>query len=724
MLTTTLLALLAPALPQGDAPISTTTRTLPTLGVTFVDERALDPTTGRILRRTTAGRAAVDADALLRAEARARDAQSGKISADLAPRLAAGGELRVVFWLARGPGHVDARAVLDANPTWSPQDARRQALATAQAQTARLTEPFAAAVRAQGHVVAYVDPYVPIVFVDLPAGAVPALAARPEVDQAYYSFPQLFQEGTLTPINDRASPTARTDAVHRRGITGAGVKILVNDAGDSIVNGNPYLPPVTRNGTYAAGSHATAVAGMIGANHPTYGGAAPGLTQIFDSSAYSDTGCPASWSWGMAQGISFGNCSWWNGNRGSIVFLDRYFDYIIRAFGVMLFKSAGNQGLANGTTSPGNGYNCVASGSFHDRDTHDWNDDTMSSYSSAANPTPGHDKPEVAAPGDAITSTTTSSPWTGSSGSGTSYASPVTCGIAALLGATRTELLAKPEAVKALLMAGAWHNIEGAAALSGQDGAGGVDAAASQDAAALQQYHLATLTAASFNSGMYTVSVPLVAGDEARICAVWFSEADSAYATTTLKMDLDLAVERPGGGVVAISASALNAFEIVQFVPPATGMYAVKLTRQRFDGSSEPFALAWTTRRNAATDIVSVLGTPSIGTTLQIDFFDRYHPGAAYVGVASATPFPATLPVAPNKILPLGYDGLTVAALSGALPGFVGALGGNGRATGQIPIPNLTALRGLQVHLAMATLDVTLPGLVEDTSGATSFTIQ
>ena len=36
------------------------------------------------------------------------------------------------------------------------------------------------------------------------------------------------------------------------------------------------------------------------------------------------------WSWGMSQGISFGNCSWWNFQRGSIQFLDRYFDYITR----------------------------------------------------------------------------------------------------------------------------------------------------------------------------------------------------------------------------------------------------------------------------------------------------------------------------------------------------------------------------------------------------------
>jgi len=730
MLTTLLLCLSAVA-QQPDALLSSTTRTLPALGATFVDERVLESTTGRILRRTVDARGVpVDGDALLVAEARARDGASGKVSPELQARLQAGGEVRVVFWLARSGEHVDSRQALRGAraQALAPEEARKRALAVAATETARLTAPFSALLRAEGHRVAYVDPYVPIVFVDLPAAAVPALARRDEVDQAYFAFPQLYHEGTFTPIavapNDRASPTARTDAVHRRGITGAGVKVLVNDAGDSIVDGNPNLPPIVRNGSYAVGSHATAVAGMIASRHATYGGAAPGLTQLFDSNAYSDTGCPASWAWGMSQGISFGNCSWWNGNRGSIVFLDRYFDYIIRAFGVMLFKSAGNQGLTNPTTSPGNGYNCIASGCFNERDTHDWNDDVMSSFSSAVNPTPGHEKPEVAAPGDGITSTTTSSPWTGSTGSGTSYASPVTCGTGVLLAATRSELLAEPEAIKALIMAGAWHNIEGAAALSGQDGAGGVDAAASQDAAAKQQYHLATLTAASFVNNEYTVNLPLLAGDETRVCAVWFSEADSAYATDTLRMDLDLSVERPGGGVVATSASALNAFEIASFVPPVTGTYVARLTRQRFQGTSEPFALAWSTRRNAATDLVTVVGTPTIGTTAQIEFFDRYHPGAAYVALASLTPFPATIPVAPNKILPLGFDGLSYAAISGALPGFTGTLAATGRATGSIPIPNLTPLRGLQVHLAMATLDLSLPELVEDTSEATSFTIQ
>jgi hypothetical protein len=225
----------------------------------------------------------------------------------------------------------------------------------------------------------------------------------------------------------------------------------------------------------------------------------------------------------MAQGISFGNCSWWNGQKGQIQFLDRYFDYIIRNFAVMLFKSAGNQGTGDAKiTTPGCGYNMTASGNATDNNDWDWNGDAMSSSSSWVNPLEGHDKPEVTACGTSITTTTTASPWIGAAGSGTSYASPVTCGVAALLAQTAPALQAQPEVVRALLMAGAFHNIEGAAALSDRDGSGHIDAAASQAATAQNQFVATSLTPASFTGGFYDVQVPLTRATR-RTCCRWTS---------------------------------------------------------------------------------------------------------------------------------------------------------------------------------------------------------
>jgi hypothetical protein len=696
-------------------------RPLPTLGVTLHDQRTLDPQTARIVRVVTDDRGrAIDGDALLRAEAAAR----GPIAPELRARMVPGARLPVVFWIKRDAQHPDPRAVLDSalRSGVGPEDARRAALEAVRPHVARLQEGIVEALRGRNTVPSYRDPFVPIVFATLEPAAIEALAARPDVDRVHYAFPDAFPETVPSP-NDRASPTARTDAVHRRGVDGAGVKVLINDVG-SMTGSNPYLPPITFMQSAGAEAHATAVAGILSSKHTTFKGAAPGLTQLFDAGLYGDQGAPQSWAWGMQQGISFGNCSWWNGSKGSIVFLDRYFDYIIRNFAVMLFKSCGNQGGGdNLTTTPGNGYNCIASGSADDRNTFDWNDDVIASYSSWVNPQPGHDKPEVSSPGTNINTTTPSSPWTGAAGSGTSYASPLTCGAATLLAATRAELKAKPEAIKALLMAGAWQNVEGDPRLSERDGAGGVDAAASQSAAAAGQYHAVTLTPGSFNNGVYTVPVTLVAGDETRIVAVWFSEADSSYATDTLKMDLDMVVERPGGGVVATSASTRNAFEIALFVPPVTGTYTVNLQRMRFDGTSEPFALAWTSRRDAATDFVTVIGTPTIGQPATLELNDPYHAGATYAGILSLT-VPGLLPVSFNRVLEFQWDALSALSLSGAIPGFVGVLPANGKATATLPIPNDTSLRGLRVHAGMVTIDPAIPGFVEETSAVVSFVIQ
>ena len=339
-------------------------------------------------------------------------------------------------------------------------------------------------------------------------------------------------------------------------------------------------------------------------------GAAPGLTELYSYGGTGDVVAPQAWAWGMSQGISFGQCSWWNGQKGQIQFLDRYFDYIIRQFAVMMFKSCGNQGNGDGkVTTPCCGYNMTATGNVREQNNHDWNDDNMNSGSSYVNPIEGHDKPEVAAPGTTITTTRTSSPWIASAGSGTSYASPVTCGTAALLAETDSKLESQPEAVRALIMAGAFHNVEGAAVLSERDGTGHINAAASQSALARSQLYTTTLTPASFTNGVHEVTVSLVANDETRICGVWFSLADSSYSTDVLQMDLDMTVWF-GNQMVASSASQFNPFEIVQFVPPATGDYTVRLQNQQFLGSSEPFALAWVNRRNCATNEVVLGGKP------------------------------------------------------------------------------------------------------------------
>lgn len=718
--------------PQDPEVLSQTQRELPRLGTAVHETRVFDRETGRIGRRAVDGSGRpVDADALRAEDLRRRDAENGKLHPGLVEKLADGEAHQLAFWLAEPVTLPDLREVIDAarRAGLHPEDARREALAVARAIVQPGNATFAAAAAAAGCEVLLVDDITPVVIARGRAAQARALAARPEVDLVYWASPAWYAEevdGEPVPPARRAPPshwaskTARTDIVHARGITGGSVKVMVNDVGPVNAN-NPFLPPLV-SGNSGSSSHATAVAGIIASTHVPETGAAPGLTQLFSYGGSGDVNAPMAWAWAMTQGVSFGNCSWWNGQKGQIRFLDRYFDYIIRQFAVMMFKSTGNQGNGDGkVTTPGCGYNMTNSGNVQDQNNHDWNDDTMTGSSSWVNPIEGHDKPEVSACGTTITTTTTSSPWIGSAGTGTSYASPVTCGTAALLADTVPALQAQPEVVRALLMAGAFHNVEGSPRLSDRDGVGHIDAAASQSAAARGQFHSATLLPGSFVNGNYDVQVQLVANDETRICGVWFSRADSSYSTDVLDMDLDLVV-RLGNTVIAASASQDNAFEIVQFVPPVSGTYTLRFQRQRFDGASEPFAVAWVDRRNAATNEVVVTGNLTPGGTAMFEFVDTYHPGAQYLAALSMIGPPATMPVGPLKVVEIGLDPIVQASVS--VPGFGGVLGGNGRANASLVLPNLPWLSGVSMHAAMVSIDFGLPELVEETSPTTTFTIQ
>ena len=377
MLSTVLLSVSAFAVPQSPqatpAPqrplIEASTRHLQHLGITLKDSRFLESATGRIVREVTneATGAAVNFDAMLAREFAAAQTAAGKLSHELVDQLDnadSNQTFDVVFWLRSPAALPDLREVLDAaiDNGQHPEDARRSALAVAATHMETVTTPFSVALRDAGTEPTYVDAYTPVVFASLRPATIRTLAMRADVDQVYYSFPTWMDEETPVALpNDQASPTARTDAVHRRGITGAGVKVLINDT-QNVYPNSAFMPTVTTGSGNNVANHASAVAGITASSHPTFTGAAPGMADIYSYGGSGDTNAPLAWSWGMTQGISFGNCSWWNGNRGSIVFLDRYFDYIIRQFAVMMFKSCGNQGNGNPTTTPGNGFNTTASG--------------------------------------------------------------------------------------------------------------------------------------------------------------------------------------------------------------------------------------------------------------------------------------------------------------------------------------------------------------------------
>lgn len=724
MLTAALTALSLSAATPAQEPLFERDWTLPHLGVHLHESRWLEPD-GRIARRVVDGAGQpVDLDALRRADHAAGMQARGKLAPELLAHLDAIADptqpVDVVFWLASADAP-DWRARIDAAIAAgdSVEDARRAARDEAVLWFESRTRSFARDCAERGWQVTQTLGAWPVVYATLPAGEVRAAAAHPAVDEAYRCFPDAMPE------QEHAQATLRTPLVWASGLTATGspVKTMVNDPGH-VTQVNPYLPPVIWiHGGGGAASHASACAGNIAMDDGFHRAAAYGLPQIYSASEAGDTGAPASWNAAISNGVSFGNCSWWNGSKGSIVYLDRFFDYTIRNYAMMMFKSTGNQGYSSTpyTTTPGNGYNSTNSGSYNDGNDFVWAGDAMAGYSSYWDPAEGHEKPELASPGDDVDTTGTSTYYNGFGG--TSSASPLTCGVATLMATRDPVLTGKPEVVKAALMASAWHNIEGDDVLSEKDGAGGVHALAADRVVDRGQWHGKLLTAADFANpaDAYDVAIPCAAGAEMRLCALWFSTANSAYSTDVLNMDLDMVVLDPAGNPVASSANGLNAFEILKFTPATTGVHTVRLQRQRFDGTSEPFALAWSYRNDTGEARIALGNVPTVGGTAVLEFEARYRPNSWYQAHVSTATLPKVVGLGSGFVLPLAND--AVYAQTGALPGMSGNFDASGNAGATLAIPNSPALANRTFHVALYTKESAGATVIKTVSEALPVTV-
>jgi len=696
----------------------------PLLGQRIYETRWLDAARGTITRQSVnQDGLPVDLDAMRRAHHAAQLAQRGKLAPELVDKLAEAlpeERMDIVLWL-KSDDAPDWRVQLD---SWIEQgidqeSARRLARdASADFFSARVND-YAEYCQAQGWEVTQTLQAWPVVYLQLPASEVRAAAADTRVDEAYYCFPGTFTEQV------HAQATLRTPLVWDSGLTAAGspVKTMVNDP-EHVTSVNPYLPPIVQ--IYGSGRvtpHASAVAGNIAMDDGIQRGAAYGIPQLYSANGTGDIEAPLCWDAAISNGVSFGNCSWWNGSKGQIVYLDRYFDYTIRNFGMMMFKSTGNQGNTSTpyTTSPGNGYNSTNTGSYSDGDNSDWAGDSMASYSSYWDPVEGHEKPELASPGDEVVSTDTFTYYNGFGG--TSSASPLTCGVATLLATRDNDLMTQPEVVKAVLMASAWHNVEGDDLLSERDGAGGVHALAADRTVAQGNFHAKTLTTGDFGANnAYEITIPAAAGNDVRVCALWFSTANSAYSTDVLNMDLDMVVLDPSGAVVGSGSNASNPFELVRFTPTTTGLYTVRLINQRFDGSSEPMAVAWSSKYDMAEAELSVIGTPQVGGVVTLEFEARYRPNVWYQAHVSGGTFPSSTVVGSGFVLPLEMD--STFAASGAFPGMTGTLNSAGFASTALQIPNNAALANRDFYLSFYTKPSSGSSTVSTVAQAVQVTVQ
>jgi subtilisin family serine protease len=453
------------------------------------------------------------------------------------------------------------------------------------------------------------DELSPLVFVKLPPEAIHEIAKHPDVVVIYGAI-------AAQPRIDYATTTERTPFIWQRGNTGSGVKVAVHE-GRGVMDGNPYLHNDIHAVTHwdAADKdknyHPTCVAGVIASTHDTHKGEAYETPEILSANFH--YGSPqaditSAMSWAINNGARAINMSWGNCTNGAQDWLSRYVDYIVKSQNVSIVVAVANSSNCGNhhIHSPELAWNCIGVGNFDDQNNADWSDDALSGSSVYINPISDHDdfeKPDIVAVGTDINCTDSeASPWIGPH-NGTSFAAPSVTGLAALLYTRHSYTSYWNEAVKATILASAFHNIDGPSIPDYQDdyddkdGAGAVVKVIADNAAIHNQWITASLEPADFSSDGYidySGVIQAQAGDKIRVALCWDSDAASDYSTDVLNADLDLAVLNPSNSQIAHGWSWDNSVEMVEFTASVTGDYTIRVYRYRFDAGTDTYmGVAW-----------------------------------------------------------------------------------------------------------------------------------
>ena len=571
---------------------------LPTLGRTVYSYKLLDRTRGTFINQTIDEKGAeVDLKGLMAKERAMRDSWYGRLDDGLVDRLSfarATDQIAVDIWLKAASVDDSELSAIDAasarNAAAADEDSQKvAALRSRQALSVKMAvNPVVNRLQALGYSVAW-DGVAPRLHVTVSAEDLQKLAHWPEVLQVSAKA-EVKSMGDLIPI---VLPTVGADVMHQRGLNGAGRIAQVEVGG--MVYQNPYLPRVyvDTNASLCANpkgpDHAAAVAGIL---HYM----APGADILSTGDCYG-TGNTLQQS--NLRAINWGarviNNSWGETiPAGRITPNDTYYDWLVINYRRLQVVAAGN--TSGKVSAPAAAYNVLSVGNYDDKNTVAWAGDSMHPTSAYIDPVSAHQdrqKPEVAAPGTNFSSATNGSPAWNWVGYGTSYASPVVAGMAAMMMQRAPSLVNWPVATKAILMATAVHNIEGASRLSTKDGAGGVWGPYAEDVTrgANGSWAAANWTCATPSKAV--ANIQLFAGKLTRVVIAWNTDTNYTYYQSQPSADYDLTVTGPTGSVVAQSGSYDNTYEIVEFKPTVTGTYRINVLKDRCDVSPRTLAYAW-----------------------------------------------------------------------------------------------------------------------------------
>jgi len=689
----------------------------------------------------------LDLGQLLQAELTAREADPlKKLHPHLRQALDKAGpsaRLRIVAWLRFDPQPLDERArellepVQEANDNDAVLAAEEELTRFVMERNRETTEPVAEMMRGMGLPIRHIDATAPVICTEATPGEILALAAMPEIDTLYLE--NLYGED----LNEGALATHRTATVHKAGVKGRGIRVAILE-NNGVDPANPYLNVVAwaDPGNPNPDAHVQGTSGNVASQLASRLGSAPDVDLYSANAAsYSDTDLMTAHASIASWNIDVTNMSFKVDASPNIVLMDRYFEYQSRFLIDSYVAAGGNEGNGNdNVTSPAKAWNVLAVGAFDDGPDGDWTGDAMASFSSTSNPVTGVSKPNVAAAGVDIDTLGSSAQGWLQTNSGTSFASPFTAANLANAMVVDSSLLS-PEPAMALMMATAWHNIEGSSTNSAADGAGGIHGLAAYRAASENRVSTHFLSPGSFNNnGYYTVDIFLQKGDRTRVCIAWGAQGDSSYNTAVLNADLDLVVYQ-GSGVTSgsplgFSVSVNNNFELVEFTPPETGIYTVRVNDFAFNGTSERMGLAWSQKTHDTSDFklreytseISQTSGPTIGRpAYYMDFQAPNSPGAVYLCAPGSTigdgfSFSSQTwgPLSIDIWTLLWFDHIT--SNNWFWTGYTGTLSPSGTTLGnRMSLPALLPLVGTELSHVGYTLDPGYPDSIKEISQVHTF---
>lgn len=555
--------------------------------------------------------------------------------------------VRLAMWMDTPglSGRIDAARVAllrRVDPNTRPRDGQvaeflQQSVALVRDEVDAAVRPGLRKLEAMGVKIAGRSDLAPLCFVDASRGQVQelvdsGLALEIELDW----FPIVLTQCTdvQAPITlegacsfmqaDRVWPGASgTAPTGSPGLDGDGVRVAGVEPGrPTLLNANLPIED-TRLGDVGVSDHYTATLGAVGSRMPGCRGSAPNASlfaanmERFDDwygqILLSTQGFQEAVTWAV-EDVPAGILTMSFGARvpqAHVDIRDRYVDFVARGTGRLIVISAGNcgtsdycAGVEGAGGGPGNAFNCLSVGAVS-LGLGLPGTESIAEFSSWVDPITLHAIPQIVAPGVKIMSMS-SPPSEGGPAEfpmgppqcGTSLAAPLVAGSVALIAEASPWLGTVQELSRAVMLATAWRSVDGETvegdpsagvpAVGEKEGAGCVDALAATRVARDGRYSLHYLYPGLFTNGTpYEADTfPADRNERVRVALAWSSTVDvdptGHQLSDWLGADLDLHVSL-NGTVIASSSGSFSSFEVLDFVAPADGDYAVRIGSSRFE---------------------------------------------------------------------------------------------------------------------------------------------